>query len=317
MSSARRTSGAAPSGIPQRPLGRSGQLVSILGIGGAHLVEAGQKQAIRIVREAIDRGVTFVDTAAEYGEGRSERWIGLALRDGYRERVTLMTKCCAHRRDFRTAMQQLDESRVRLRTDVIDLWQFHEIIYDNDPDWLYSHGGVDAALEAREQGKVRLIGFTGHKSPHIHLKLLQRDFPWDAVQMPLNPLDASYRSFEKQVLPELIRRGVAVIGMKPLAGGGILETKVLSAEDAFRYSWSLPTSTVISGMDSLAVMRKTVGWAAAFRPCTPGEMDALRQKAREVAGDGRYERYKTTQEFDGEPGREAHGFGRKTGAGSR
>lgn len=306
-----------PAGIPQRALGRTGQAVSILGIGGAHLVEAGQKAATRIVREAIDRGITFIDTAWEYGEGKSERWLGLALRGGYRDRVTLMTKCCAHRRDYRTAMQQLDQSRLRLRTDIIDLWQFHEVIYDNDPDWLHANGGLDAALEAREQGKVRFIGFTGHKSPQIFLKLLQRDFAWDAVQMPLNPLDACYRSFEKQVLPELVRRGIAVIGMKPMAGGALVQSKAVSPEDALRYAWSLPTSVVVSGMDSVAIMRRNVKWASAFRPCSPGEMDALRQRAREVAGDGRYERYKSTQEFDGGPGRHAHGFGEKTGAGSR
>lgn len=316
MANASLSKAEAP-GIPQRPLGRSGHPVSILGIGGAHLVEAGQKEATRIVQEAIDHGVTFVDTAWEYGEGRSERWIGLALRDGYRERVTLMTKCCAHRRDYKTAMEQLHESLTRLRTDVIDLWQFHEVIYDNDPDWLFARGGIDAALEAREQGKIRFIGFTGHKSPQIFLKLLQRDFPWDAVQMPLNPLDASFRSFERQVLPELVRRGIGVIGMKPLAGGGLTKSRVVSPEDALRYCWSLPTSSVISGMDSVAIMRKNVKSASSFKPCSPGEMDALRQKAREIAGDGRNERYKTTQEFDGDPGREAHGFGDKGTAGSR
>jgi uncharacterized protein len=216
--------------IPQRPFGRSGHPVSILGLGGAHLVKAGQKEATRIVHEAIDGGVNFVDTAWEYGDGKSERWLGLALRDGYRERVTLMTKCCAHNRDYKTAMKQLEESLERLRTDVIDVWQFHEMIYDNDPDWLFANGGIDAALEAREQGKIRWIGFTGHKSPHIFVKLLQKDFQWDCVQMPLNPLDATYRSFEKQVLPELVRRGIAVLGMKPMAGGAIPIPRAISAE---------------------------------------------------------------------------------------
>lgn len=292
-------------------------MVSILGVGGAHLAEAGQKDAIRIVREAIDRGVTFLDNAWEYGEGKSERWMGLALQDGYRERVTLMTKCCAHRRDYKTAMAQLDESLTRLRTDRIDLWQFHEMIYDNDSDWLFDRGALDAALEAREQGKIRWIGFTGHKSPHIHLKVLQRDFPWDTVQMPLNPMDASYRSFEKQVLPELVRRGIGVIAMKPLGGGAIVQSRVLKAEEAMRYSFSLPVSTVISGMDSVAVMRRNVKFAANFKSFHAGEMDALRQRAREAAGDGRCERYKTTQEFDGQAGREAHGFGDKERPGSR
>jgi uncharacterized protein len=303
--------------MPTRPLGRTGVSVSILGIGGAHLVQAGQRAAIRIMHEAIDGGVSFVDTAWEYGDGRSERWIGLALRDGYRERVTLMTKCCAHTRDYRTAMRQLDQSLQRLRVDVIDLWQFHEVIYDNDPDWLAAHGGLDAALEAREQGKIRFVGFTGHKAPGVFLKLLQRDFAWDTVQMPLNPLDASYRSFERLVLPELIRRGVGVVGMKPMAGGELVKSRLVSAEDALRYAWSLPTSTVVSGMDSVAVMRKNVRWAREFRPCTPGEMDALRHKVREHAGDGRHERYKSTQDFDGEPGRVAHGFGTVERAGSR
>lgn len=303
--------------IPERPLGRTGRQVSILGLGGAHLVDAGQKEATRIVHEAIDHGVTFVDTAWEYGDGRSERWLGIALREGYRDRVTLMTKCCAHRRDYKTSMLQLEESLRRLRTDVIDLWQFHEVIYDNDPAWLHARGGLDAALEAREQGKVRYIGFTGHKSPRIFLRMLQREFPWDAVQMPLNPFDASYRSFERQVLPELVRRGIGVIGMKPLAGGGIPRSRIMSAQDALRYAWSLPTSTVICGMDSVAVLRKNLKSAQGFRPCTPGEMDAIRARARDVAGDGRFERYKSTQEFDGKEGREAHGFGEKAAAGSR
>ena len=298
-----------PATIEQRPLGRTGQMVSILGVGGSHLARAGQQDAIRIVREAIDHGVTFMDNAWEYGEGRSERWMGLALKDGYRQRVTLMSKCCAHRRDYKTAMLQLEESLARLRTDRIDLWQFHEIIYENDVEWLFDHGGLDAALEAREQGKIRWIGFTGHKSPHIHLKLLARDVPWDTVQMPLNPLDATFRSFERQVLPEAVRRGIGVIGMKPLAGGAIADSKVLTPEEALRYCFSLPVSTVVSGMDSVRVLRRNLRLAEGFRSYHAGDMDALRQRARAVAGDGRFERYKTTQEFDGPHGREAHGFG--------
>ena len=298
-----------PATIEQRPLGRTGQMVSILGVGGSHLAKAGQKDAIRMVREAIDHGVTFMDNAWEYGEGKSERWMGLALKDGYRQRVTLMSKCCAHRRDYKTAMLQLEESLTRLRTDRIDLWQFHEIIYDNDVEWLFDHGGLDAALEAREQGKIRWIGFTGHKSPHIHLKLLARDVPWDTVQMPLNPLDATFRSFERQVLPEAVRRGIGVIGMKPLAGGAIADSKVVTPEEALRYCFSLPVSTVVSGMDSVRVLRRNLRLAEGFRSYHAGDMDALRQRARAVAGDGRFERYKTTQEFDGPHGREAHGFG--------
>ncbi len=303
--------------IEQRPLGRTGQRVSIIGVGGSHLVKAGQKDAIRIVREAVDNGVTFFDNAWEYGEGKAERWMGLALQDGYREKVTLMTKCCAHLRDYKTAMRQLDESLKRLKTDRIDLWQFHEMIYDNDAEWLFDRGGLDAALEAREQGKIRWIGFTGHKAPHIHLKVLQRDFPWDTVQLPLNPLDATYRSFERSVLPELVKRGIGVIGMKPLSGGGIPESKVITAEEAMRYCFSLPVSTVVSGMDSIAVARRNFRLAASFKPYHAGEMDALRQRARAVAGDGRFERYKTTQDFDGPHGREAHGFADKEKPSSR
>jgi aryl-alcohol dehydrogenase-like predicted oxidoreductase len=295
--------------IPHRPLGRSGHQVSILGLGGFHLAAAGQKEAMRLVREAIDRGITFLDNAWEYGDGRCERWMGLALKEsGARDRVTLMTKCCAHQRDYKTAMQQLDESLTRLRTDRIDLWQFHEIIYDNDIEWLYEHGGLDAALEARDQGKIRWIGFTGHKAPHIHLKLLQRDFPWDAVQIPLNPMDATYRSFERQVLPELVRRGIGVIGMKSMGGGAITRVRTLKPDEALRYSLSLPVATVVSGMESGALLRKNARLAANFKPFHPGEMDALRQRVRLIAGDGRFERYKTTQDFDGKLGRIAHGF---------
>jgi predicted aldo/keto reductase-like oxidoreductase len=175
-------------------------------------------------------------------------------------------------------------------------------------EWIYDHGGLDAMQEAREQGKVRFIGFGGHKSPHIHLKLLQRGFGWDAVLMPLNPLDASFRSFEKQVLPETIRRGAAVIGIKPTAGGAMQQVKGVKPEEALRYSMSLPVSSVISGMDSTAVLRKNLKVATGFEAFHPGEMDALRQKARAVAGDGRAERYKTTQGQDLSAGQLAHGF---------
>jgi predicted aldo/keto reductase-like oxidoreductase len=300
---------APASVLPQRPLGRSGHPVSILGLGGDHLVKAGQKEAMRLVREAVDRGITFFDNAWEYGEGRAERWMGQALKEsGSRDRITLMTKCCAHLRDYKTAMQQLEDSLSRLRTDHLDLWQFHEIIYDNDVEWLYEHGGLDAALEARDQGKIRWIGFTGHKSTHVHLKLLQRDFPWDAVQMPLNPMDATYRSFERLVLPELVRRGIGVIAMKSMCGGALAQSRLIKPEDALRYCFSLPVSTVVSGMESVALLRKNVKMAANFKSFHAGEMDALRQRAKLVAGDGRFERYKTTQDFDGRLGREAHGF---------
>lgn len=297
-----------PAFIEQRPLGRTGHPTSILGLGTRRLGEGSQKEFIRVVREAIDKGVTVIETAHEYGDGRTERWLGLALAEGYRDRVTLVAQCCAHLRDYKTGMHQLDETLARLKTDRVELWSFHEVIYDNDVEWIYDHGGLDAMQEAREQGKVRFIGFGGHKSPHIHLKLLNRGFAWDAVLMPLNPLDASFRSFEKQVLPETIKRGAAVIGIKSQAAGGMAQVKGVKPEDALRYSLSLPVSSVICGMDSTGVLRKNLKLCTDFQAFHPGEMDALRQKARVTAGDGRAERYKTTQEQDLLGGQIAHGF---------
>lgn len=297
--------------LEQRPLGRHGHHASILALGTRRLAEAGQRTAIRVVREAIDHGVTVIETGHEYGDGRMERWLGLALRDGYRERVSLIWQCCAHMRDYKTSMQQFEESLKRIRTPMFEMWSVHDVIYDNDPDWLYDHGGLDAAQEAREQGRIRWIAFGGHKSPHIHLKLLNRGFAWDAVAMPLNPLDATYRSFEKQVLPEVIRRGAAVIGSKAIAGGALATARVVKPEESLRYCLSLPVSTVICGMDGSAVLRKNIKLASTFKPFHAGEMDALRQKAKPAAGDGRFERYKTTLDFDGIQGQVAHGFVRK------
>jgi len=296
--------------LEQRPLGHSGHPTSILGLGIRRLGEGGQKEFVRVVREAIDKGVNVIETTHEYAEGRTEKWLGLALSDGYRQRVNLVAQCCAHQRDYKTAMLQLGETLSRLKTDRIDLWTFHEVIYDNDPDWIYDHGGLDAMQEAREQGKVRFIGFGGHKSPHIHLKLLQRGFNWDAVLMPLNPLDASFRSFEKQVLPETIRRGAAVIGIKPMASGALIGVNGMKPEESLRYCLSLPVSSVITGMDSTAILRKNLKVVTDFKAFHAGEMDAQRQKARGTAGDGRAERYKTTQEQDLPAGRAAHGFAR-------
>lgn len=297
--------------LEQRPLGRHGHHTSILTLGTRRLAKAGQRTAIRVVREAIDHGVTVIETGHEYGDGRMERWLGLALRDGYRERVSLIWQCCAHMRDYKTSMQQFEESLKRIRTPMFEMWSFHDVIYDNDPDWLYDHGGLDAAQEAREQGRIRWIAFGGHKSPHIHLKLLNRGFAWDAVAMPLNPLDATYRSFEKQVLPEVIRRGAAVIGSKAIAGGALATARVVKPEESLRYCLSLPVSTVICGMDGSAVLRKNIKLASTFKPFHAGEMDALRQKAKPAAGDGRFERYKSTLDFDGIQGQVAHGFARK------
>jgi predicted aldo/keto reductase-like oxidoreductase len=297
-----------PPPLEHRALGRTGAATTILGLGTRQLADVGQQATMRIIREAIDSGVNVLEISPEFAEGRAERWIGLALRDGYRQKVALIWQCAAYLRDYKTSMAQLESTLSILKTDRIDLWSFHQVIYDNDPDWMYDHGGLDAAQEARDQGKARWVAFHGEKSPHIALKLINRGFAWDAVLMPLNPFDGSFRSFEKQVLPEVIRRGGAVIGTKPLGGGSVPGSKVVKADDAFRYVWSLPVSAVLAGCTEGAQFKKTLKLAQNFKPFHAGEMDAVRQKARAMAGDGRFERYKTTQQFDSAPGRAAHGY---------
>jgi predicted aldo/keto reductase-like oxidoreductase len=297
-----------PPPLEHRALGRTGAATTILGLGTRQLADVGQQATMRVIREAIDSGVNTLEISPEFGEGRAERWIGLALRDGYRDKVALVWQCAAYLRDYKTSMAQLESTLSMLKTDRIDLWSFHQVIYDNDPDWLYDHGGLDAAQEARDQGKARWIAFHGEKSPHIAMKLINRGFAWDAVLMPLNPFDGSFRSFEKQVLPEVIRRGGAVIGTKPLGGGSVPGSKVVKVEDAFRYVWSLPVSSVLVGCTESAHFKKTLKLAQNFKPFHAGEMDAVRQKSRALAGDGRFERYKTTQQFDSTVGLAAHGY---------
>ena len=299
-----------PDQIPRKPLGKTGERVSIIGVGGYHLgTMRGRDDAVRLVQEAVDAGVTFFDNAWEYNDHRSEEWMGLALQ-GRRDKVFLMTKVCTHGRGKTVAMQQLEESLRRLRTDRLDLWQIHEVIYENDPDLHFARGGVIEALdEAKRQGKVRFVGFTGHKNPAIHLKMLARNYPFDTVQMPLNCFDGTYRSFEQQVLPELERRGIAALGMKSLGGDGqpILHG-VVDAEEALRYAMSLPVATTISGMDSLDVLRQNVTIARGFTPMAPADMQALRQRCRSFAADGHLELYKSTKRYDGGVGREQHGY---------
>jgi aryl-alcohol dehydrogenase-like predicted oxidoreductase len=296
--------------IPRRKFGRAKDEVSAIGIGGHTLANAPSlKEAVRIAHEAIEAGVNFFDNAWEYHEGRSEDWMGRALR-GKRKGVFLMTKVCTHGRDKKVAMQQLEQSLKRLRTDYLDLWQVHECVYDNDPERHFAKGGVMEALdEAKKAGKVRYVGFTGHKHPRIHLKMLSHDYPYDAVQMPLNAFDASYRSFEKEVLPEVNKRGMAALGMKSLGGGGqpILQG-VITAEEGLRYAMSLPVATTISGIDSLAILHQNLAVARGFVPMTPREMQALRERCAKPAGDGHLELYKSTAKFDGAVGREQHEF---------
>lgn len=294
--------------MPLRALGRHAAAVSILGLGGGHLVRASQAEAIRTIREALDKGVTLFETGPQYGDGRAERWLGLALQGAAREKATICVQQHAPLRDYKTAMAGLEASLTRLKVDRADIWMIPEVIYDNDPEWIYAHGALDAALEARDQGKVRYIGFAGHKAPHILLKLLAKGHDWDVVAMPLNPLDAHFRSFERHALPELVRRGVAVIGMKAFAGGALSRSPIAKPEDVLRYSLSLPVSSVIVGAESRAVLRKSLAVARDGRLFHAGDMDALRSKTRQVAGDGRLERYKTTIEVDSAPGLLAHGY---------
>jgi aryl-alcohol dehydrogenase-like predicted oxidoreductase len=297
--------------IPRRALGRTGVDLPVLGLGGYHLgLIKSARQAERIVQEAVDEGITFLDNAWEYHDGRSEEIMGRALAGGRRERVFLMTKVCTHGRDRATAIRQLEQSLRRLRTDHLDLWQIHEVVYENDPELHFAPGGVVEALEqAKRQGKVRFVGFTGHKDPSIHLKMLAHGYAFDTCQMPLNCFDASFRSFEARVLPEVNRRGIAALGMKSMGGEGVPVLKrAVTAEDALRYAMSLPVALTITGIDSIKVLRQDLRIARSFVPLTMGEMDALRKRCADKAGDGRFEPYKVTAKHEGSVGRKQHGF---------
>ena len=296
--------------VPQRPLGTTGITISILGVGGYHLGSAkDQPEATEIVARALDAGINFFDNAWEYHDGESENRLGNALQ-GRRDQVIVMTKVCTHGRGKEVALRMLEESLRRLKTDHLDIWQIHEVVYDNDPDLIFAPGGAAEALAlAKQQGKVRLVGFTGHKDPAIHLRMLAHDFPFDTVQMPLNCFDATYRSFETQVLPEVNRRGMAALGMKSLGGSGEMVTNgLITPEEGLRYAMSLPVATTISGMEALAVLEQNLEIARDFKPMTAAEMDALRERCRPVAADGRYERFKTTKFYDGDMGRAQHGY---------
>jgi uncharacterized protein len=296
--------------IPRRPFGRTGVDVSCIGLGGYHLGTVSRRRdAVDLVRRAVDAGITFMDNAWEYHDGRSEELMGEALA-GRRDQVFLMTKVCTHGRDARVAMRQLEQSLRRLKTDYLDLWQIHEVIYDNDPDLHFARGGVVEALDrAKREGKTRFVGFTGHKDPSIHLRMLARDYPFDACQLPLNCFDAGFRSFETRVLPDLVRRGIAPIGMKSLGGRGeAVKKRMLKAEEGLRYAMSLPVATTVSGIDSAKVLRQNLRMAEGFTAMTDTEMQALRDRLRGAAADGRFELYKTSMNHDGPPGRRQHGF---------
>lgn len=302
--------GAPPASgaIPRRPFGKSGIEVSALCLGGAHLSRLeSEAEAASVVHEAIDAGIDFMDNAWEYAGGRAEEWMGKAL-VGKRHKVFLMTKVCSHGRDKRVAMQQLDESLRRLKTDYLDLWQIHEVVYEDDPDRHFVLGGAaEALLEAKKQGKVRFIGFTGHKDPSIHLKMLAHDFPFDACQLPLNVFDGTYRSFEREVLPMLAERGIAPLAMKTLSGDGEpVKRGIITPEEALRYVLSLPVCTVVTGVDKREVLRQNVGIARRFTPMSAQEMAALRTRVAAYAADGRFELFKSSRSYDGRIGREQH-----------
>ena len=287
--------------IPRRPLGRTGEDVSILGLGGYHLGEAGEAEAVRIIRTALDAGMTFLDNSWDYHGGESEERMGLALAGGYREQAFLMTKIDGRTR--RAAAAQLDESLQRLRTDRVDLLQFHEIIRMEDADRIFADGGaLEAVLEARQAGKVRYIGFTGHKSAEVFLHMLStadaHGFTFDTVQLPLNVMDAHLDGFERKVLPVLVQRGIGVLGMKSVGAGLILESHAVSAEECLQYALSLPTSVVITGCDSIDILQQALGVARTFRPLSRQQVQALLARTAEPAGARRFETYKTTNEHD-------------------
>jgi aryl-alcohol dehydrogenase-like predicted oxidoreductase len=287
-----------------RTLGSIAEKVSAIGVGGWHLGlrHVDKELAIRIVRSAIDRGINFLDNSWDYSEGESERRMGEALRDGYRERAFVMTKIDG--RSKKEAAKQLDESLRRLRVDRIDLVQHHEIIRFEDPHRIFHREGANAALvEAKDAGKIRFIGFTGHKDPEIHLHMLEvakeNSFKFDTAQMPLNVMDAHYRSFEKVVVPELVKQGIAVLGMKSMANGILLKSKTVTPIECLHYALSLPTSVVITGIDSAEILDQAFAAVESFHPLSDEERNVLLAKTRQAAADGRFEPFKTSSIFDG------------------
>jgi aryl-alcohol dehydrogenase-like predicted oxidoreductase len=292
------TSSSNETGVPTRVLGRTGQRVSILCLGGWHIGSLkNDAESIRIMHAAIDNGLTFFDNAWDYHDGYSEEVMGKALAmDGRRKRVFLMTKNCE--RDYAGSMRNLDESLKRLKTDYLDLWQFHECNYDNDPDWVFEKGGIKAALEARKQGKVRYIGFTGHKDPRIHLKMLEQKFDWDTAQ--------------NTVVPVCLKKNVGAIGMKGLAGGDkqgrLIEKLGQTSDDCYHYCLSLPITAQVVGMTTMAQLQQNLKLVRGMKPLTKAEREAFAAKFKDVGTDGRHEHFKSTQRYDGPHHRKQHGF---------
>src|SRR5882762_10597540 len=289
--------------VPYRVLGKTGVHVSMVGLGGFHIGQeaVSEQDATRLIRTAIDRGINFMDNSWDYHDGGSEIRMGKALKDGYREKAFLMTKIDG--RTKASAAKQIDESLKRLQTDRVDLMQFHEIIRMEDPDRIFAEGGaMEAMLAAKQAGKVRYVGFTGHKDPSIHLRMLEtatkHQFHFDAVQMPLNVMDAHFRSFQKQVLPVLVKEEIGVLGMKPLASGLILKSKTVKPIECLHYAMGLPTSTVITGIDKMEILEQALEAARTFKPMNEQEVAALLGRTAEAASEGKFELFKTETRFD-------------------
>jgi aryl-alcohol dehydrogenase-like predicted oxidoreductase len=301
--SAQPAAAAAAGEIPHRMLGRAGEKVSLVGLGGYHIgLQKDEQESIRIVRTAIDKGINFLDNCWDYNDGQSEIRMGKALRDGYRKKVFLMTKIDGQVKGL--AARQIDESLRRLQTEMIDLVQFHEVIRPGDPDRIFGpNGSFEAALEAKKAGKLRYIGFTGHKDPDIHLKMLdtafKHGFTFDAVQMPLNVMDAHFRSFGKKVVPVLTQHGIGVLGMKSMGDGYVLKSKAVTPIECLHYAMNLPTSVVITGCDSLQILEQALEAARTFRPLGKEELAAILAKTAPLAARGEFEPFKTTTDFDG------------------
>lgn len=298
--------------VPRRAMGSTGLQVSIIGLGGYHLGTASSQDEVdNMVAKALDHGINFFDNAWEYHKGMSEERVGQALK-GKRDQAIVMTKVCTHGRKKDVAMRMLEESLTRLQTDHLDVWQVHEVIYYNDPEKAYEPDGVlEALTAAKQQGKVRFVGFTGHKNPSIHLDMLNRGFHFDAVQMPINPFDPSYRSFERNVLPVAVSKGMAVFSMKSMSGSGeSIVHGALTPTEALSYAMSVPgVSTTISGMDSMEVLNQNLEILRNFQPLSEKQMNELREHGKQF-NDGRFELFKTTVKYDGEIGREQHNYPR-------
>jgi predicted aldo/keto reductase-like oxidoreductase len=290
--------------VPTRALGRTGERVSLIGLGGYHIGQArlSEQDSIQLIRQAIDRGITFLDNCWDYNDGASEVRMGQALEDGYRNKVFLMTKIDG--RTKKSCGDQIDESLQRLKTDHVDLMQFHEVIRLEDPDRIFAEGGaMEAMLEAKKAGKVRFIGFTGHKDPYVHLRMLefarQHNFHFDTVQMPLNVMDAHFRSFTHEVLPVLNREGIAPLGMKCFGDSFILKSNTVKPIECLHYCLNLPIAVQITGIDNQQILDQAIEAASTFKPLSQSEVGAILERTKPAALEGKFELYKTTAHFDG------------------